>query len=291
MSVFPLSSSRFNLPQSQEIVAMLEHQRLRYKFARRMLGIVGVANTLRAVGGRVARGTKAINMEQTKTAELRHPLQMTTRPSDVWSYDEIFGRHVYDLPSELDRHINGKTIVDLGAYIGIASSLFASRYPQSRIIAVEPHPRNQRYLEKNAAQYGGQIEVMRGAAAPNQEPIHMTVFGSDETNFVANYFGSEQAGKNVHEVIPITPGDILQKLGDDEIGILKVDIEGAEAALFGSHAIDPLLERTRILLIETHNRFVPGSEQAVQEAVARLGFTARQSRDEHTAVYANSRYL
>ena len=50
------------------------------------------------------------------------------------------------------------------------------------------------------------------------------------------------------------------------IGHRRLDIEGAELELF-SEGIDDCLDRIQMIIIETHDRFRPGSEAAVRKAL------------------------
>jgi hypothetical protein len=50
------------------------------------------------------------------------------------------------------------------------------------------------------------------------------------------------------------------------IDILKIDIESAELELFKSRS-EYWLDRVDMIIIETHDRFRPGSETAVRDAL------------------------
>jgi hypothetical protein len=50
------------------------------------------------------------------------------------------------------------------------------------------------------------------------------------------------------------------------VDILKIDIEGAELEIFSDGA-DEWLPRIGLIIIETHERFRPGSEAAVRKAL------------------------
>lgn len=62
---------------------------------------------------------------------------------------------------------------------------------------------------------------------------------------------------------------ILGLAGFETVDILKVDIEGAEFELFSS-AVQDCLHRVGLIIVETHDRFRPGSEAAVRRAVQPL---------------------
>lgn len=50
------------------------------------------------------------------------------------------------------------------------------------------------------------------------------------------------------------------------VDMLKVDIEGAELEVF-SQAAAEWLSRVNLIIVETHDRFRPGSDSAVRKAI------------------------
>jgi hypothetical protein len=59
---------------------------------------------------------------------------------------------------------------------------------------------------------------------------------------------------------------LLDQAGFHHVDILKIDIEGAELEVF-SNGAEEWLSRVNLIIIETHDRFRPGSEEAVRKAV------------------------
>jgi len=59
---------------------------------------------------------------------------------------------------------------------------------------------------------------------------------------------------------------LLDQAGFYNVEILKIDIEGAELEVF-SNGAEEWLSRVNLIIIETHDRFRPGSEEAVRRAV------------------------
>ncbi len=143
-------------------------------------------------------------------------------------------------------------------------------------------------LARNALAYGGQIEAINAAVAPDERPVTMHVFGGEETNYWANGYlvaDDDRDPSKSAEINSITPEGILKTLnGTDEIGLLKVDIEGSERELFGAESIKPLLARTALLLVETHDRFVPGCSEAVHQGAVASRMRLDSSND-HTLRY------
>lgn len=143
--------------------------------------------------------------------------------------DEIWTEDVYRLaPADLE----GRTVVDLGANVG-AFSIFAALSGANGVHAYEPGAGNREALERNLAVNGlddGRVVVWPEAAW--EENV-------DEVVFVGGWLGGE-GGSYTHDVDPIADDDgvrvpavsldrIVERAG--HVGVLKIDTEGAEAAI------------------------------------------------------------
>jgi FkbM family methyltransferase len=210
---------------------------------------------------------------------------LTTSRTDLATYREVISDEVYRLPRWLEAGINGRPIVDIGSCIGISPAYFASRYPNSPVVAIEASNRNYEYLQMNAEPYGGQIDPVHAAFASEPGQVGMTKLEPGLHNHVSYLFSNHTDSELHGETAPaITPKDILGLLNDTERIVVKVDIEGAEREIFSSPTIDPLLIRADLLLAETHNQYAPGSSQAVYEAAERNGLKPVQPGG-HTEIY------
>jgi len=257
----------------------------RTRFAGQMLRSIGAVSTVRVLHARLMGDQSELDLEWNSRTKLTQPLHVTSRPCDLWTVREVLYEGSYDLPPALRQRIDGRPIVDLGANIGISAAYFASQYPHSSVLGVEPHPRNFQHLAVNASRYAN-IHALQAAVAPDHSPITMTVCGDSEEIYIANRFSAEKGITPTAYVDVVTPQDIDQLLGNpDLIGLLKVDIEGAERDLFASAAADILLRKTTVLAIETHERFVPGCEDSVASAAARNGLT-HIGRNDLTDIYS-----
>jgi FkbM family methyltransferase len=68
--------------------------------------------------------------------------------------------------------------------------------------------------------------------------------------------------------------DIMREQNWSTIDILKLDVEGAEKILFTS-GYGAWLPRTRVLIVETHDRYIKGTSKAVFSAVSKYNFSCR----------------
>lgn len=259
-----------------------------FERARRLVNMtrtVGPVNAARAAYGRITGGDTKDPITL-KSAELRFPITMTASPYDIYGFTEVLGENVYRLPSIFGQRINGKPIVDMGAYIGISAAYFASRYPDSSVLAVEPHPRNYRLLSSNSAAYGGQIDARQAAFVAAPGGVGRTILESPESHMTNLYSsgGGEKSSTNGARCAAMTPELLLTALGGEEIGLLKVDIEGGERDVFEAPGMADVLDATSLLMVETHDNFVPGSSAAVEAATAASGMEPLEL-NPHTSVY------
>ncbi|QJW98052.1 hypothetical protein FTUN_5632 [Frigoriglobus tundricola] len=83
--------------------------------------------------------------------------------SDLSTFDEILIKQVYR--SAVGALRDCRYVVDLGANIGLASLYFAHAFPNSRVLAVEPDPRNYALLARNTHRLGRANRVVTKQAA------------------------------------------------------------------------------------------------------------------------------
>ena len=150
--------------------------------------------------------------------------------------------------------------VDVGANIGYMSSVLASR--AARVVAFEPHPELFAELKANIARWGRRVEPRN--LALSDQPGTLTL-GIDVETFAHNRgSASITAGGSGVEV---TVDRLDEQLADEgEIGVLKVDVEGHEAAVLrGSTA---LLEAraVRDIVFEDHEGYPTPTSVLLEDA-------------------------
>jgi FkbM family methyltransferase len=150
--------------------------------------------------------------------------------------------------------------VDAGAHIGMASILFALKYPTARIIAIEPEPSNFAALVRNTAPYK---TISPLQAALWREDGEVTIGPSN-----AHPKGAFQIVENgAQRVRAITMDTVIRETRIHSIDLLKVDIEGAEIEMFESC---PWIRNVRVIAIELHDRVRPGCSSVVKSAAKDL---------------------
>jgi FkbM family methyltransferase len=220
------------------------------QYYNRTFGAWGTARLL------AARATKR---EMTVTLPgFRFPVHLRPGTTDIPVYASILREKEYgfDVPGKV------RVIIDAGANIGLTSLYFANRFPEARIVAIEPEEENFRMLRKNVQGYRSIVAIH--AALWNEEGElsvglpDASTGASGEWAFVTTEGGS---GKRVKA---ITLRSLMDRFGMPHIDILKVDIEGAEVEVFG--ACD-WADAVGCAMVETHDRFRPGCTEAVSGAL------------------------
>ncbi len=156
-------------------------------------------------------------------------------------YDTFEGR--YHLPPAGIGAV--RTILDLGANIGLTMAHFAVLYPGARILGVELDAANCELCRKNIAPYGERCQVLN--AAVWHTPGEVSYAGVRESGY-AIATGLEQRAKATAPAITVDA--LIERLGAAEVDFVKMDIEGAEKEVLG-HA-DAWIGRVRSIKVEVH---------------------------------------
>jgi FkbM family methyltransferase len=139
--------------------------------------------------------------------------------------DEVYRSVCRNLP-------NCKTIIDLGANIGLASLYLAHFYPQARLICVEPSAETFDLLRRNLSPLAsaGRCELVNAALWHKNEKVYLTQ-PTAQARYDALKVAAER-GPACVETDGVTLGSILERFDIKQVDLLKVDIEGAETNLF-----------------------------------------------------------
>jgi FkbM family methyltransferase len=223
--------------------------------------------SLHAAGPKAAAGCALTHLGlRSKPWRLRPPsgppVEIRFGSADVLVYEQVMQERQYDVRLSEPP----KLIVDAGAHIGLASVHFATRFPGAKILAVEPQRDNFELLRRN-------VERL-----PNVEPVHAALAAEPGPVRIANpddpswsYRVTTAAGDDAETVDAVTVAQLIERSGEERLGLLKIDIEGAEAAVFG--ASDPWIDRVETIVAELHEELEPGAERAFEQAVE--GFEKR----------------
>jgi FkbM family methyltransferase len=193
-------------------------------------------------------------------------VHLRTHTSDVSVLAELIVHRGYDcvLP-----HLEAppRTIVDLGANIGLSARWLLHRWPGAQLTAVEPDPANAAILRRNLRPY------------QDQTRIHQACIGAIDRRARLLHPGHAWACRLVDESEETRPGEarpidvismsrLMTDMPSVDIDLLKCDIEGTERELFAS--CDAWIQRVRLAVVECHGDY-DGDD--LLEAIARNGGT------------------
>lgn len=144
-------------------------------------------------------------------------------------------------------------IIDGGANIGSEAIRFRHFHPEAMVLAVEADAGNFEVLKLNAA--GDPKIVPVNAALWSHEGTVVVERGQGNENFKVREPPSRGHPSSVSAV---TVDALMHKFAFPQIDILKLDIEGAERAVF-SGDLSSWLSRTRVLIFEPPDRDAPAT--------------------------------
>ena len=182
-----------------------------------------------------------------KPRELLYPVGVRMKgSSDEFVFDEIFIRREYGAVCE---HLKKpQVIVDLGANVGYASAYLASRYPEARVIAVEPDPENFTLCRRNLELYGIRVMTLHGAVWSSCSKLALSYELGD--GWATQVVAERNEGAAEIEAWDVTT--LLDMCHAETVDLLKVDIEGSEVEAFGANS-GAWLPRVRNICIELHD--------------------------------------
>lgn len=233
---------------------------MRARWYRRAAQSIGFSSLLnlqyqKRFGGELMRLT---------SGNLRHPVLARRASSDIHVFHQVFVDRDYACVEHLREP---RFIVDLGANVGYTSAYFLSRFPNCRVLALEPDPDNFALLQRNLQPYGNRARALQRAVWWRAQTLQFkqrAIKGEEWGRSLG-----EETGSGDDDLVPsITMDMIFEDSKEPRISILKVDIEGAEKELFSHDA--SWLDLVDNVVIELHG-----------EECRRAFFAAAESRIAH----------
>jgi FkbM family methyltransferase len=164
-----------------------------------------------------------------------------------WLFREVFVNADYYFKSDNAR----PTIVDCGSNIGISILFFKRLYPQSKIIAFEPDPQTFETLQANIRDNG-----------LSDVDCHQIALGDFDGN-IDLYQAEDESRSDLrmstfHERMPTkrkvtVPVRKLSNFIENDVDLLKVDVEGAEVKVLSDLHETGKLRRIKSMHIEYHH--------------------------------------
>lgn len=215
----------------------------------------------------LAGALKLISAERRSTPfrvfsrELGRKIRLRPKTSDLQVALQILDSHEYGMAVDFEPQL----IVDAGAYTGISSLFFAKRFPKATIHAIEPDTENFNLLLANCR---GVPNIIAHNAALWPRHTALAVRDAQAEKWMISV--RESAGDG--ETPAITISDVMQQAHADTVDILKLDIEGGEKELF-TNGVSKWLPFVRMIVIELHDRYVPGCSSAFYSSIATREFS------------------
>lgn len=176
----------------------------------------------------------------------------------------------------------GSVFIDVGAHLGGFTIRAARRC--RLVIALEPDPRNYRYLVENI-RLNNLTNVVALPIAAYSEACTLTLWlgrRSGESSLLADWDVTDAAVK-----VPARRlDDAVEMVGVDRVDLVKVDVEGAEHHVLEG-AVNVLRKYRPILLLEIHGR---GQWERASKLLSALGYRlcvvgASHRYPKHTVAY------
>jgi FkbM family methyltransferase len=195
------------------------------------------------------------------------PVYCRARGSDFRVLRQVLGRRRIAVPLARSSDL----VLDAGANVGYASILFSLLYPAATVVGIEPDRANCEMFRKNCAAYPS-VRLLEGAVWPRKTTLSITNPGAASWALEVGEAATPDAGHVRAYTIP----EIIDLHGGRRVNLLKLDIEGAEQALFAEGA-DEWLPRVDVIVVELHDRHVPGCRAAFERALE----GTRHTRETH----------
>lgn len=162
-----------------------------------------------------------------------------------------------------------QTILDVGSNAGYTSLLFLQKFPQAKIVALEPELQNFKALLANIKlnKAETQIIALNYAVWSREEYLALSPF-RDNRQWS---FSFSPALKSNVQVKALPLKEVLTQVGVASIDLCKIDIEGAEREIFLNDAtLNEFLARVRYLVMEVHRDVIP--VQTITEILRKNNF-------------------
>jgi FkbM family methyltransferase len=242
--------------------------------ARARFLFIYVVLVIRALSGRPAKKARRLRI----CAAGRERDWWVADPMEMAALSEVFvaGEYGDFLPE------HPRLILDAGANVGSATLWFRERFPDARVICVEPNPKAFERLARNVGDEPN-VQLVNAALSDRDGKAF---FGGEPMTPVGRL--QDHGGPSVFEVDTLTLATVRERFAADaQIDMFKLDVEGAEWQVLTGP-----LTNVRAIAIEIHEP-VPGGrepDEVLQQVAEREGFELRRGYS-NTAAPENLRWL
>jgi FkbM family methyltransferase len=165
-------------------------------------------------------------------------------------------------------------IIDAGANIGAATTFFLNIFRDAFVFAIEPEDQNVQLLILNTVNYK-HIFNFPGAIASRDGTLCVTDPGKTDMGFRTWELPADATGPRARQKVKaLSPASVVAHpiVAGGRPLIFKIDIEGAEAELFGGDT--DWMRQFPLIIIELHDWMLPfsGSSRNFLTALAKYDF-------------------
>lgn len=200
-----------------------------------------------------------------KMPELKHPIYLRVKTSDIPTFRQVFERKEYK--TDFLGKIDPKVIIDCGANIGLSSVYYANRFPNAKIYSIEPESSNFEMLKKNTANYPNVIPI-NAAIWNKRTKVNVADGGSGHWGFTTT---ENDDSRSLGFADAVSIGDLVSQFNISKIDILKIDIEGAEKEVFQS-GYEDWMGITESIFIELHDWIKPDTSKTFFKAIINYNY-------------------
>lgn len=200
-----------------------------------------------------------IKVEKTTLKGYKSPIHLRKNTSDIPTFHKVFSFKEYDI-KQLD--FEPEVVIDAGANIGLFSIFIKNKFPNSKVIAIEPDIENYELMKKNFIEYENIISLNQGLWKNTALLKAHDKFNQGKWAIVVEEV-EDIKDSNVEGISVL---EVMKQHQLSKIDVLKIDIETSEKFLFEEN-YEEWLSKVRMIIIEFHDWIVPGTAQPVLKAI------------------------
>ena len=244
---------------------------LPYQILSRLLNICcclcteGLMGTINLV--RLQRTTNS-KQEKLLLKSLTYPIHVRPGTDDIPAIITNIIRREWT--ARLPNDFSPKTIVDAGAFIGDTSLLFLKEYPGSFITALEPNKNNYELAKINLAPFDKRVDCLN--AAIWHKDTKLMISGDSTHAHITSR--TESVNEKAYRVEAISLERLISRSENSRLGLLKLDIEGAEHPLLYETKAE-FLNRIDCIIAELHGSDIT---RDIKNRLRELNFSTYQYR-------------
>jgi FkbM family methyltransferase len=195
----------------------------------------------------------------------KHPLFLRLGTSDIKAFIQVVLLEDYGLTLGFTPH----TILDGGGNIGLTAAYYANRYPDAKIVSVEPQSGNFTTLKRNTENYMQIIPIQGGLW---DKSTHLLIRHNDLGEW--NFSVEETDRSTSDTVTAYSIIQLIERYTNAGFDLIKLDIEGSEKEVLAAPDTGEWLACTKGLIIELHDRMMKksGCSASFIKAIAKHDF-------------------